>query len=146
MKAGVAIAIGKRLAPLVREKGIQRDTEGRLLAVPIRTLEKGIQVWIIAIYAPDINEDKEQFWTKQLPDYMRKIKMKSSTADIVIAGLDANIAWEPQIDMEWKGEGPATRGNTEAEKRGQKTTKHNQKKIRHRDKTRGTSKNSNTQL
>ena len=55
---GVMVMIGKRLAPLVRETMIVKDEEGRFIAVPIRTLVKGVHMWAISIYAPHIKEEK----------------------------------------------------------------------------------------
>ena len=33
---------------------------------------------------------------------MRKIKMKSSTRDIILVGMDSNIAWEARVDIAWE--------------------------------------------
>ena len=32
---------------------------------------------------------------------MQKVKMNSSTRDIIITGIDANLTWEPRKDREW---------------------------------------------
>ena len=44
-----------------------RDEEGRFLAVPIRTLERGVHIWLVNIYAPAQHKEKTEFWGKTLP-------------------------------------------------------------------------------
>ena len=99
---GVMIMLGRRLAPLVRESMIIRDEAGRFLAVPIRTLVKGIHIWVISIYAPHSKEEKAAFWQETIPQLMQKVKMNSSTRDMVLVGTDTNQVIDPEIDWEWQ--------------------------------------------
>ena len=66
-KQGVATFIGKRLAALTRDKDIVRDEEGRFLAIPVRTLTRGVSLWLINIYGPCQHSEREGFWNKQIP-------------------------------------------------------------------------------
>ena len=61
-KAGVATFLNKRVSLLVRDKVVLKDEEGRLLAIPIRTLAKGVHIWVINIYAPANTQEKKNFW------------------------------------------------------------------------------------
>ena len=39
---------------------VLKDEEGRLLAIPIKTLEKGVHTWVINIYAPANTQEKKE--------------------------------------------------------------------------------------
>ena len=66
-RAGVATLLGQRVALLVKDKMVIRDEEGRFLAIPVRTLERGVHIWYVNIYAPAQSKEKEAFWEKSLP-------------------------------------------------------------------------------
>ena len=99
---GAMTILGPRLAPLVMEKDIVRDEEGRFLAVPLRTLVKGQRMWVINIYGPAQAGEKDRFWQTDVPNRMEITKAKCSTKDIVIIGTDTNIAHTPSMDIHWE--------------------------------------------
>ena len=80
---------------------VVKDQEGRFVAVPVKTLQKGVSIWLLSIYAPAQKSQKKKFWQESLPNLMQKVKMNSSTRDIIITGMDANLPWEPRKDREW---------------------------------------------
>ena len=98
----MAVLLSKRVAPLVKAEDIVRVEEGRFLAVPIRTLTKGISMWAISIYAPCVQKEKENFWKKVIPNRMELVKARSSTKDMVLVGTDANITTIPEEDINWE--------------------------------------------
>ena len=89
------------MAILSRDKMVVKDEEGRFIAVPVKTLEKGVSVWLLNIYAPAQKNQKNRFWEESLPRLMQLVKARSSTRDIIITGMDANLPWEPRKDREW---------------------------------------------
>ena len=100
-KAGVATFLNKRVSLLVRDNMVLKDEEGRFLAIPIRTLEKGVHIRVINIYAPANTQEKKKFWEESIAKQMQRVKMRSSTRDRIIVGMDANLTSEPRIDNEW---------------------------------------------
>ena len=105
-KAGVATLLNKRVALLVKDKMVLRDEEGRFLAIPIRTLEKGVHLWVLNIYAPASTKDKKRFWEVEMVKQMQRVKMRSSTRDRIVVGMDANLTWAPKVDKEWGTKSP----------------------------------------
>ena len=101
-RSGVAILLNKRTAPLVIQDQIVKDTQGRFIAVPLRTLNKGEKLWVISIYAPAYTQEKETFWEKLLPSYMKVVKARCSNRDKIQIGIDANIAIHPEMDIDWE--------------------------------------------
>ena len=51
---------------------VLRDEEGRFLAIPIRTLEKGVHIWVINIYAPANTQEKKKFWEESIAKQMQR--------------------------------------------------------------------------
>jgi len=100
---GCVTWIHARLACLVKTERIIKDTvDGRYIAIPMRTLRKGQDIWWINIYAPVHAKDKPDFWQQKIRGMLAKVRSEMGPCDKMVVGMDANIVRNEELDVKWE--------------------------------------------
>ena len=116
-ETGLITLVHNKIAHRICHKKIQKDGEGRMLAVPITTYNSNKLLWFINIYGPATDKEKSEegedkkkhqrqhkknFWDEKADRFMHKVREAGSQEDMWIIGTDANAVKDVQLDTNWE--------------------------------------------